>query len=111
MAENADIVGFAQVFEVADGAHLEQLSVMPEHGRHGHGRLLLAAAIAEARRRGCRRMTLRTYADIPWNGPFYSRAGFVETAPDTDFLKSLLLVERELGLERHGRRIQMTVDL
>ena len=45
------------------------------------------------------------------NGPFYSRAGFVETEPDTDFLESLVRVERALGLERHGRRIQMTIEL
>jgi len=99
------------VLEVADVAHLEQLSIAPEHGRQGHGRALLRAAIGEARRRGYERMTLRTFADIPWNGPFYSSAGFVESSPMTGFHEMLVQVERELGLHEHGRRIQMSLRL
>jgi hypothetical protein len=54
---------------------------------------------------------LRTYADVPWNGPFYTRAGFVETSPATDFHKHLAEVEERLGLDLYGRRIQMTAAL
>jgi len=111
IAADHDIIGFAQVLEVADVAHLEQLSIAPEHGRQGHGRALLRAAIGEARRRGYERMTLRTFADIPWNGPFYSSAGFVESSPMTGFHEMLVQVERELGLHEHGRRIQMSLRL
>jgi GNAT superfamily N-acetyltransferase len=99
-------VGFAHVLEVED-AHLEQLAVLPEAGRRGHGRALVRAALAEADARGHRRLTLRTYADVPWNAPFYAALGFVESEPDTDVLRGLVETERLLGLERHGRRIQM----
>ncbi|UUE19235.1 GNAT family N-acetyltransferase [Microbacterium sp. J1-1] len=105
------LIGFAHVLEIEGGTHLEQLSVLPEFGRRGIGRRLLAAAMAEARRRGSSRMTLRTYADVPWNAPFYASCGFAVTTPDTPLLRSLVQVEEELGLLRHGPRVQMTVRL
>jgi hypothetical protein len=56
-------------------------------------------------------MTLRTYADVPWNAPFYSTCGFVESQPDTEFLRQLVDTEKELGLDQYGRRIQMSTRL
>lgn len=109
--ETADIVGFVHVLERDGIAHLEQLSVLPQHGRRGYGRRLLDAAMDEARGRGYERMTLRTYADVPWNAPFYARVGFVETEPATDFHKLLVEVEERHGLARYGRRVQMTAAL
>ena len=38
-------VGFTRIDRLADGAaHLEQLAVHPDHGRHGIGRALVTAA-------------------------------------------------------------------
>ena len=65
----------------------------------------------ETRSRGHERMTLRTYADVPWNAPFYARVGFVETEPTTAFHKHFVEVEQRLGLARYGRRVQMTAAL
>ncbi|MBT2500206.1 GNAT family N-acetyltransferase [Agromyces sp. ISL-38] len=109
--EAGTIVGFVHVLEVDGIAHLEQISVLPQDGRRGYGRRLVEAAMDEARRRGYEQLTLRTYADVPWNAPFYARAGFVETAPTTDFHKYLVEVEERLGLARYGRRVQMTAAL
>ena len=106
-----DAVGFVHVIERDGHAHLEQLSVPPEHGRRGYGRALVRAALSEAAARGHERMTLRTYADVPWNGPFYASCGFIESEPDSVFLLGLPAVEARLGLARHGRRIQMTARL
>ncbi|WP_217184302.1 GNAT family N-acetyltransferase [Streptomyces sp. AC495_CC817] len=108
---NAQVVGFVQVLDLGGHAHLEQLSVLPSHGRRGIGRLLVDAALVEARRRGHESITLRTYADVPWNAPFYASCGFVESTPETDLLRSLIEVERSLGLLAHGRRVQMTAAL
>jgi hypothetical protein len=58
-----------------------------------------------------KRLTLRTYADVPWNAPFYRSCGFVECDPDTDFLKDLVKVEQQLGMAAYGRRVQMKVEL
>ena len=104
------IVGFAQVLEIDGQAHLEQLSVIPSHGRRGYGRALVSAVGAEAKRRGYGSVTLRTYADVPWNAPFYADCGFVESRPDTAFLRALVRTEARLGLDDHGRRLQMTAD-
>ena len=46
--EQSVTVGFVHVIEVDDTAHLEQLSVLPEHGRRGYGRMLVNAARQEA---------------------------------------------------------------
>jgi len=109
--EDADadgqLVGFAHVLEVDGLAHLEQVAVPPEHGRRGHGGALVEAAAAEARRRGHRRITLRTFADVPWNAPAYTRAGFVEEPPATPFHLRLVETEARLGLDLLGRRVQM----
>lgn len=109
--ETGTIVGFVHVLENDGIVHLEQLSVLPQEGRRGYGRRLLQAAMDEARRRGYERLTLRTYADVPWNASFYARVGFVETQPTTDFHKALIEVEERLGLARYGRRVQMTAAL
>ena len=107
----AALVGFAHVLEVDGLAHLEQVAVPPEHGRRGHGRALVEAAAGEARRRGHRRITLRTFADVPWNAPSYARMGFAEEPPATPFLAALVETEARLGLDRLGRRIQMGREL
>lgn len=99
-------VGFTQVLEVDGLAHLEQLSVLPEHGRRGIGRALVEAATEEARARGYREITLRTFADVPWNAPFYESCGFAESEPETEFHRGL--EGHEPGLAQLGRRIQMT---
>lgn len=104
-------VGFVHVLDADGQAHLEQLSVLPRHGRRGIGRALVEAAMREARARGYSRITLRTYAEVPWNAPFYSRCGFSESVPEGAFLRSLLDVEGGMGLERWGRRVQMTALL
>lgn len=105
---NGILVGFAHVLVLGGLAHLEQLSVLPEYGRRDIGAALVEAAAAEARDRGFAELTLRTYADVPWNAPFYARHGFVESEPAHDFHRALFEAEAQLGLERYGRRVQMT---
>jgi len=109
--EDTGIVGFVQVLEVDGIAHLEQLSVLPEHGRQGYGRMLVTAAKSEALNRGHRELTLRTYRDVPWNAPFYASCGFTPSAPTSQFQLQLVEVESRLQLERWGARIQMTAPL
>ena len=103
-------LGFAHVLGIPGDDHLEQLSVRPAMTRRGHGRTLVETVKGESGRRGCKRVTLRTYADVPWNAPFYASCGFVECAPDTDFLRDLSNVEQQRGLG-YGRRVQMNFDL
>jgi GNAT superfamily N-acetyltransferase len=101
------VQGFA-VLELLDGAvHLEQLSVHPASGRQGIGSALLAATVAAAREHGADRVTLITYADVPWNAPFYSRHGWRPIADPSPGLRALRDREVALGLDRHGVRTGM----
>jgi GNAT superfamily N-acetyltransferase len=63
-------------------AHIEQVSVDPSHARQGLGRSLLDTASAWAEERGLAALTLTTYAEVPWNAPYYRRLGFQELAVD-----------------------------
>ena len=105
------LVGFVHVLEIDGHAHLEQLSVLPSFGRRGIGRRLVDTALAEARHRGHALITLRTYADVPWNAPFYASCGFIESEPGSDFHRRLVATEDALELAIHGRRLQMTAVL
>ena len=65
------------LIDVVDGnAHVEQVSVHPDHSRRGLGRTLLDTAAAWAEQRGLAALTLTTYCDVPWNAPYYERLGF-----------------------------------
>jgi GNAT superfamily N-acetyltransferase len=68
-------VGFALVEDFGPHLHLEELDVLPEHGRRGLGTRLVREVLsfAAARRRA---VTLTTFRDIPWNAPYYARLGF-----------------------------------
>lgn len=69
--------GFARIDEVDGQAHLEQLSVHPDFAGRGIGRSLVQAALDAARCRGYESMTLCTFADVPFNAPFYASCGLV----------------------------------
>ena len=75
-------IGFAYCEVFGDELHLWELAVRLRDQRRGAGTALVAAVVAEARARGLRSVTLTTFRDIPWNGPFYVRLGFAETQQD-----------------------------
>jgi GNAT superfamily N-acetyltransferase len=102
--EDARVVGFALVSAHEDGAHLDEIDVIPDAGGRGIGRALLDTAIAWARGCGHSRITLTTFRDVPWNGPFYARAGFVEVDEAlTPRLAVIRARERGRGLDRLPR--------
>lgn len=103
--------GFAHVVVLDGHAHLEQVSVHPSHQRQGLGRALVAAAREEMRWAGFPELTLCTYRDVPWNGPFYAALGFEEVAAPELWLARLLAREVELGITGYGARIAMRVRL
>ena len=105
-------VGYARL-DVVDGhAHLHQLSVARAHGRRGVGRALLAAAVAWAAERGDREITLTTFTDVPWNGPWYQRCGFTAVAAEDlgPELRAVLAREAAHGLDA-SRRLAMRLSL
>ena len=100
------LVGFVRI-EIVDGdAHVEQVSVHPDHQRQGVGRALLEAAEQWARAHDHARMTLTTFRDVPWNGPFYARLGW-DVLPEHAWRPELAAArhhERALGLDQWPRQ-------
>jgi len=77
------VVGFMLMEELDGAAHVEELSVHPDHQGTGLGTALLDAAARWGGQRGFAAVTLTTYRDVPWNRPFYERRGFrVLAAPE-----------------------------
>ena len=100
-------VGFACV-EVVDGdAHLWQLSVRPEAGRQGRGTALVEAVCAWAVAQGLPGVTLTTFADVAWNGPFYARLGFTVVDSPSPGLAAIRAHEKEIGDDAFGTRVAM----
>ncbi len=102
-------VGLCRVDGIGSGAHLEQLSVHPDHGGRGIGRALLRAAVEWSRANGYEELTLVTYRDVPWNGPFYASEGFAEVSqPADEWLVAHGLAPEEPVMAEGGSRVVMT---
>jgi GNAT superfamily N-acetyltransferase len=88
------------VAEPVDGAvHVEQVSVHPSHARRGIGRALLLSVAPDSP------LTLTTFADVPWNAPYYARLGF-RVLPESEWtpgLRAIRAREASIGLDRWAR--------
>lgn len=71
-------VGFALIRPRGTGLYLDQVSVHPDHGQNGLGRALVIRTLAEAEHRKLPHVSLSTFRDLAWNGPFYASLGFRE---------------------------------
>lgn len=100
-------VGFALVLELGLFAHLDEMDVLPEHGRKGVGSALLEAVCEWGFTRGFSAVTLSTFRDVPWNAPFYSRRGFAVVDPleQPPELARIVAMERRKGMRTDLRVI------
>jgi GNAT superfamily N-acetyltransferase len=98
-------VAYLLVGQVDQNAHIEQVSVHPGHARRGLGRALIDQAEAWAATHGLEGLTLTTFADVPWNAPYYARLGFRTLAVDemTTGLRGVRAQEAALGLDAWPR--------
>lgn len=91
------------IVDVFDGtAHVEQVSVHPDHRGQRLGRALLDEAATWAARHGLSTLTLTTFTDVPWNAPYYERLGFRVLVPG-EGLRRIREHEAQLGLDRWPR--------
>lgn len=112
LAPTGEPVGFAIAHRLATSIHLHELDVDPAHARRGLGRRLIGAVAAWAAGEGLPAVTLTTFRNVPWNGPFYGRLGFrplaaAELPPD---LRAIVQAEGAAGLPV-AERACMRLDL
>ncbi|MFI1995803.1 GNAT family N-acetyltransferase [Actinoplanes sp. NPDC020271] len=82
-------------------AHLEQVSVDPVAAGRRLGAALVERAVTWARDHGSPALTLTTFADVPWNAPYYERLGFrrLADAEVTPELRAIRAEEAAHGLD------------
>ena len=102
----ADVpVGYLIADPVDGGLHVEQVSVHPRAARRRVGRALIEHAAGVALGAGMVALTLTTFAEVPWNAPYYRRCGFVvlSAAELTPGLRDIRAREAAHGLDRWPR--------
>ncbi len=104
-------VGFL-IAAVEDGAdlHVLELSVAADHQGRGAGRALMQTARREAETRALSALTLTTFANVPWNAPFYARLGYTALTAETmpAYLREVLAAQAEHGLtDRVAMRLKL----
>ncbi|GAA5170573.1 GNAT family N-acetyltransferase [Pseudonocardia eucalypti] len=97
------------VAEPVDGElHIAQVSVHPDAARRGLGRELIEHADRHAvAAGGFAGMSLTTYVEVPWNGPYYRRLGFTEL-PESRWgpgVRAIREAEAAAGLDLWSRAV------
>lgn len=85
--------------------HVEQVSVHPDSAHRRIGRSLLEHLAERAVAEAVPALTLTTFAEVPWNAPYYARCGF-EPLDDAELgagLRKIRDQEAAHGLDRWPR--------
>ncbi|WP_326554856.1 GNAT family N-acetyltransferase [Micromonospora sp. NBC_01813] len=112
-ARSADApVGYLLADVVDGNLHIEQVSVHPGSAGQGIGRRLIEHLAGVASARGVPALTLTTFAEVPWNAPYYERCGFRALADEALplGLRAVRAREADHGLDRWPR-VAMHRDL
>ncbi len=97
-------VGFLTAQRYGRDLHIQEMSVMLAAQGQGLGRRLLMVACDHAQAAGLLRVTLTTFVAVPWNAPFYAKAGFcIIPPPMLDQRLAALLREEENSLAGGAR--------
>ena len=89
-----------------DAVYVEEMDVVPGHGRRGLGTRLLTQVCAWAQPRGYAALTLSTFRDVPWNGPLYRKHGFRELRPE-EWSPGMRAIREDEA--KHGLRVDARV--
>jgi len=105
------IVGYAVASIVDDEAHLDQVSVDPSMRGRSIGKALIDEVAQWGRVHGLDSLTLTTFADVPWNAPYYARLGFAALAAHDMGPELTAVREREAKLDELAPRTAMRLRL
>ncbi|GAB2582338.1 GNAT family N-acetyltransferase [Kribbella endophytica] len=98
-------IGYILVKVVDGAAHIEQVTVHPDHQRQGLGRALIDTADRWASENSLPALTLSTFREVAWNAPYYASLGF-RMLPEDELTPGLLRLraeESEIGLDPAAR--------
>lgn len=103
--ESGIVVGFVLTRPLDGALHVDQVTVAHGWGGQGIGRSLMQAAEMLAVREGFARMSLTTFREVPFNGPFYASLGWTPLgdAQLTPGLATERKQEMAAGLDRWPR--------
>jgi GNAT superfamily N-acetyltransferase len=95
-------VAYALVEWVDAVLHLEQISVLPEFAHRGIGATLITHIVGNY---DTPALTLTTFVEVPWNGPYYERLGFrwLTPAEETPGLRKIRANEAAHGIDAWPR--------
>lgn len=112
VTEDEEPVGFVIARELADSVHIHEIDVHPRCARRGLGRQLIEHVATWARAKSVNKLTLTTFSDVQWNGPYYSRLGFETVSVDAlnADLREILRAEAVSGFPMQ-HRIAMQIIL
>ena len=96
-------IGFIAAKPCGTALHVVEMDVLPNRSRQGTGTRLLLHLCDVARQRAHTHVTLSTFADLPWNAPFYARHGFAEPSDFSAFPHLLAALESERARGLQGR--------
>ncbi|MFE7744654.1 GNAT family N-acetyltransferase [Nocardia sp. NPDC057455] len=98
-------IGYLVAGVVDEIAHIEQVSVRPDYAGRRIGKRLIDRAARWAATAGMPAMTLTTFTEVPWNGPYYERLGFryLSSDEETPGLIAVRAAEQAHGLDRWPR--------
>jgi GNAT superfamily N-acetyltransferase len=107
------VVGYVLVRIVDACAHIEQMTVRPDHQGTGVGRALLERVRVWTSDHGLSAISLTTFTDVAWNRPLWEHLGFTVLAEDEigPQLRSVRNEETARGLDPERRvcmRLQLT---
>lgn len=95
------VVGYAAASVVDGEGHLDQVSVGLDAAGHGVGRELIETVHRWSNSLGHEAVTLTTFVDVAWNGPYYRRLGYEDVPADSmgPELATIRAAETAAGLD------------
>lgn len=105
---DGELAGFVVADPLEGALHVRELAVALNHQRKGLGRRLMAAVIAHARALGLPALTLTTFENVVFNGPFYESLGFRFLRTPPPHLADILAGEAARGL---SHRVAMRLEI
>ena len=93
-------VGFLCAELVGQEVHVWEVAVSEAYQQQGIGSRLMARIEAAARDAGAQAVTLTTFSDVAWNGPFYASLGYevIDPAAYGARLRRILELEAQAGI-------------